>query len=188
MRPIALLLSLFVMGSPAFAAVGPESLAADRDLAFSGLAQFKPSVRVNRLQALQAKLDLPARATTAKQKYVRISGTVNLSGSQYVPNGTTFVYITLTGYSQLRDDSGHFLGQVQLMSSDSYSLNGNFVSGWARPYANVAIYDSGRYLGTIRVDGNISVSGYNNGGWVNLNGFGTVSGAGYIDDPSPTTP
>ena len=56
------------------------------------------------------------------------------------------------------------------------------------PYANVAIYDSGRYLGTIRVDGNISVTGYNNGGWVNLNGFGTVSGAGYIDDPTPQTP
>lgn len=49
----------------------------------------------------------------------------------------------------------------------------------------MSLYESGKYLGTVRVDGNMNVSGQNSNGWIHLSGSGYVYGDITVDGPEP---
>lgn len=118
------------------------------------------------------------------QRYIRLRGHVNVWGNAHVPQGQTgHVWITVSGDTQLQDETGRYLnGTVSVSDSSHYFVNGNHVNGWARPSANVSLYRNNRYLGNIRIEGSIPVSGWNNGGWVRLSGSGWVEGSGWVTE------
>ena len=126
------------------------------------------------------------KPVSAQNRYIRLSGYVNLTGSGFANAHWPFITLNVSGTTQLRDDSGRFLGgSVYLSDTVSCHAPSNYVTCWARPSAYVSVYDNGRYLGSVRVDGNITVSGWKSGNWVHVNGSGQVSGTGYIQDPAP---
>lgn len=129
--------------------------------------------------------EAPPAATSARQRFIRLTGHVSLSGTGHAPGSTGFATITVSGWTTLTDQDGRTLsGSIHLSDTQTYHLTGsNHVSGWARPSARVSVYRNGRYLGSVFVDGSIYVSGFNNNGWVNLSGSGYVQGSGTIEDP-----
>jgi hypothetical protein len=122
------------------------------------------------------------RAKAAGVRSIRLSGQLSLDGSAHVSAGP-FTTITLSGWAYLRDDNGgRISGNIHFSDTQTYHLSGNHVSGWARPYAYVNVYEGDKLLGTTRVDGSIYVSGWNNGGWVRVSGSGPVSGSLVVGD------
>lgn len=182
-RAFAVLSLIAVLGVPAYAGIA-ENIAAQ---AASGWAMLKSSVPGLKYQRLEARAVENSGPTAAgKQKYIELSGYVHLNGSTFVGQRASYAYVTVSGSTWLQDQEGRTLsGSIWLSSSDAYYVGGSFVNGWARPAAYVSIYDGGKYLGTIRIDGTVSVTGWNSNGWVNLNGSGYVRGGGYITDPTP---
>lgn len=180
-----ILLSLLCLApaSRAQAAGVSESLRGFSDAAWTSLSHFKP-VRPKTLSLLQ----LPAAVSAAKTgtRVIRLSGYLNMHGNGYVhPGGSSYISVTLTGWTTLRDDEGRTInGSVYFSDTNSYFVSGSHVSGWARPYAYVTLSENGRTLGTARVDGSISVSGWVSGSSVNLSGSGYVSGTLYVSEPA----
>lgn len=158
-----------------------ESLRGLGDAAWGNLSLFKPALPRRRTLWQEKGGDLAAAEIGAK--VLHISGYVNLTGTGYAGQGG-FVTVTMTGWTTLRDENGPIGGLVRFTTTDSYFASGNFVSGWTRPYAYVTVFENGRRLGTVRVEGSINVSGWVNGGWANLSGAGTVSGTLYAVDPA----
>lgn len=187
MKHIFLAFSLFLPASlPALAGGGSEALKAGSSLNFSRAMPSGSSWRLTRLAASQDTAVPASPQGNAQSRYIRVTGYLSLSGSAHIPQGSNGTFVTLSGYTQLQDERGRYLaGSVHFTDSSFYHSNGNHVSGWARPSAQISIYENGRYLGSVRVDGSIYVSGWNNGGWVHLNGSGQVSGSGYIQDYEP---
>lgn len=65
---------------------------------------------------------------------------MSVSGTGYLPKGSSLTTITVTGWTTLRDQDGRGLsGSVQVSDTSSYYITGNFVSGWVRPYAYVSL-------------------------------------------------
>lgn len=162
-------------------------LAATGSWSFEGAAAVRAALSgMKPLSIMTLKqADQPAKAKG--QKFIRLTGHVHLSGQGYAPGNRGFATITVDGWTTLRDQDGRMLnGQIRLSDTQSYHMTGaNHVSGWARPYAYVNIYSNGRYLGNVRVDGSIYVSGWKNGDWVRLSGSGYVDGSGYIKEEEP---
>lgn len=172
---------------PLAAGGGAEALKAGSALSFSQSLAVKPELSLRKMMTTKASEAHAAPSLRqAASRMIRLSGTLSLSGAVHVPNGSSWAWITLTGSTWLHDETGRSLtGLVYFSDSQNFPLSGNHISGWARPSASVVVYDNGRYLGTIRVDGSIYVSGWSNGGWVNLSGSGQVSGTGWVSDPTP---
>lgn len=185
MKHIFLAFSLLLQAAlPALAGVGSEAIKAGSSINFA--IPSGPSWRLTRLAASQDTAAPVSPQGTAQSRYIRVTGYLSLSGSAHVPQGSHGTFVTLSGYTQLQDERGRYLaGSVHFSDSSFYTVSGNHISGWARPYAQISIYENGRYLGSVRVDGSIYVSGWNNGGWVHLNGSGQVSGSGYIQESEP---
>ncbi|MBI5202150.1 MAG: hypothetical protein HY925_11230 [Elusimicrobia bacterium] len=186
-----LLLAVLCLGisSQAFALGAAESSLGLADKAFTELSGFKLK---NPLRRFDARTGLPAAGVVkvkGTSKYVTLRGFVSVSGTAFVSNQTGYVFITVSGDTQLSDNSGHYVnGFVTVTDTSGYYVNGSYVSGWPRPSGMVTLYQNGRYLGTIRVDGNIPVSGYNSGGWIRVSGSGWVEGSGWINVEEPQTP
>ena len=49
--------------------------------------------------------------------------------------------------------------------------------------ANVQVYKDGRYVGSTYAQGSVNVSGWKTGDWVNLSGFGTLTGDIFVQEP-----
>lgn len=149
--------------------------------AMAGLKALPPMART------LVQVDKPTPRPAAKKlRNIRLSGWINLSGSGFAPQHSPYVTVTVSGWTTLQDETGRTLnGSIHLSDTQSYFASGNWVSGYARPRAYVNIYDNGRLLGTVLVDGNVHVSGFKNGDWVHLNGSGQVSGWGTIEEPEP---
>jgi hypothetical protein len=176
-----MLTCLLAVPASAAAPAAPEAGFAAAAQAFSGAASFAPRF-VPRLEARHGKKKGPR--AKAGRKPISLTGHVWLDGTAHVGPRQGWVTVTVSGSTQLRDQDGRYLnGWIRLHDTSSYSVHGSHVSGWARPYAYVDIYDNQRrYLGTVRVDGSIHVSGWVNGGWLSLRGSGTVHGSGTIDE------
>lgn len=150
--------------------------------AFSGLTGFQP-----RLAPVAPKDAVVGQAVAAPKaaatRYVRLSGHINLSGSAHVNNGSSNAYINFSGSTRIEGDNGKVTsGYVSISHSEFFWLNGNHVSGYARPNIAVSLYQDGKYIGQGRVSGSIHVSGWNNNGWVNLSGSGQLTGDVSITD------
>ena len=117
-------------------------------------------------------------------QYVRVSGNVDLRGSGYVSKGARIVSVNLTGTTDIRDSSGRIRsGYTTVSYMATLFVNGNWVSEWARPSIYLSLYQDGRYVGQVRVDGNIHVSGWVSGDWVSVSGSGDLSGDIWVQDP-----
>jgi hypothetical protein len=85
--------------------------------------------------------------------------------------------VRVSGSTTLYDQNGKPLnGYVEVSDYVSVFLNSDYASAFARPYAYVSVYDNGRYLGNVRIDGSIFVTGWKRSGWLDLSGSGTVGG------------
>lgn len=177
-RSILFPLVVSFLAASASALPTPEELRAAAGAALQDLAGFKPRVAV----AFYAQqVDQPQAQPPAKQGQsvtLRLSGHVWLRGNAYVPQGSSFASVPVSGSTTLYDQNGRMLnGMVYVNDTVSVFLGaGDFVSAWARPYAYVSIYDNGKYLGSARIDGSINVSGWRRSGWLDLSGSGYVAG------------
>lgn len=179
MRPLLLLVLGLAVPASAAPAVSLESAAAAGAHGFGAAGAFAPRFQPRRT-AKQAEKASPKTGT----KFIRLSGHVWLDGSAYAGSGQRAVTVTVSGYTQLRDQDGKYLnGQIRVSDTSTYWLNGGHVSGWARPHAYVNVYsNSGKYLGSVTISGSIHVSGWHSGSWLNLRGSGYVDGSGTIND------
>jgi hypothetical protein len=175
----ALLLACLLAAAPA-AAAPSEAGRASAAASFSAVMPFKAAF----VPRLTAKDGVKADVKTTGTKQIRLSGHVWLQGSGYAGQGQRAVTVTVSGYTQLRDQDGKLLnGDIRISDTNTYWLNSSHVSGWARPYAYVNIYsNAGKYLGSVSISGSIYVSGWHNGGWLDLRGSGTVDGSGTINE------
>lgn len=120
---------------------------------------------------------LPPGARSKGTQTLRLRGYVSLNGSGFIPRGSSWATMTVSGWTTLEDQDGRTLrGDVRVEDTSTYYLSGNYVSGWARPSAYVNIYQDGRLLGSTRVEGSISVSGWRSGDYLSLSGSGFVDG------------
>lgn len=160
-----------------------EDLKAGAGAAFQAAAavRFQPPVTLKAALVREAEGRLLAGSKGTRP--IRLTGNVFLDGTGHAPQGSSWVTVTLSGWVNLRDDQGRPLsGSVHLSDTQTFFMSGNHVSGWARPYAYVSVYDGGRYLGSVRIEGDIHVSGWNTNGWVRLSGSGYVSGTLWAQD------
>ncbi len=119
----------------------------------------------------------------AGTRLIRLSGHVWLRGNAHVPNGSGYAHVHVSGWTTLRDQDGRTLsGSVTVSDYVSVWVNSNYVTAWAHPSAYVSVYEGGKYLGNVRVEGTITVSGWNNNGWVDLSGSGNVDGQLYVNE------
>ena len=186
-----LLLAALSLGlaSHSFALGAAEPSIGAANQAFSALSGFKLRNPLNRFDAKTGLPPAGAKVAKGTGKYITLRGFVSVSGQAYVSGQQGYVFITVSGDTQLQDNSGHYVnGFVTVSDSSGYYVSGNYISGWPRPSATVTLYKGGRYLGTIRVDGSIPVQGYNSGGWGRVSGSGWVEGSGWINDADPQAP
>jgi len=183
-----------------------EKLLVAATVAFQGLSGFHPAQPFDVAQGKPPAAVVSVRAAAAKKAAVqtvelagakaakgthtlRLRGFVTVDGSGFVPQHSSWATITVSGYTTLQDQDGHYLrGDIRVEETRTYYVSGNYVSDWARPYAYVNIYDNNRLLGSTRVEGSISVSGFKNGDWLNLSGSGYVDGYLTYQEADPPKP
>lgn len=133
-------------------------------------------------RALRAEVSQkpPVQAQDAKgSKLITATGYLTLSGSGMV-NGA-FASVPVSGWVNLSGSDGPISGSVYMTGTAMMNVSGTWASGWVQPSAYVNIYDGGKLLGTMLVQGNIYVSGMVNGTWISVNGSGSVSGQMWTD-------
>ncbi|MDE2290953.1 MAG: hypothetical protein KGL53_02625 [Elusimicrobia bacterium] len=118
------------------------------------------------------------------QRNVSLSGSVRLSGSAFVPQGGNFVTVFLNGDVQVSGDGGQVQGSGSVSQSVSLFINpgSNYVSQFVYVNPSVSLYQNGAYVGTTTLSASVLVSGWVNGGWVQLDGSGNASGSAFIQD------
>lgn len=177
-----------ILAVPASTLNGPESLRAGAAGSFQALSAFQPA-RAGVMTLDQRRQAQPGRRVSRRSRYLRLRGHLNLSGSTFVHPGTSYATVTLTGWTTLSDQEGRLIsGQVHFSDTSSYYVGGHHVSGYARPYSHVTLYRDGRWVGSVRVEGTIHVSGFVNGSHLNLSGMGIVSGSAWVDEEDEQAP
>lgn len=194
MRTFSCALALFGMASSVRALPTAETLRAMAADSFR-------TISLQTLPAIRAETTPSTRAAAPRRhpgsRILRFTGQAHVRGRAFVPRGMTHAHVILSGWAKLQDQNGRPIDEpVALTASGLYPVVGNFVSGLAHPYAYISVYDQalsrgaaagrGAYLGLLRVDGTVFVSGYNNAGWLEIYGSGQVSGSLIIPSPSST--
>ncbi|MBI4051875.1 MAG: hypothetical protein HY400_05155 [Elusimicrobia bacterium] len=155
--------------------------------AFHALSGFKPRVSTG-LKAVQVQRDKSFRPKTSGSKLIHLTGYTFVSGDAFVRRDDFYAMITVSGWARLQDQEGRtWDGWVRVSDTGFYYVGSGYVSGIARPYAYVSLYQDGKYLGTTSIEGSIYVSGFNTGGRVSLSGSGYVSGDLYVESGSQKT-
>ncbi|MCX5794381.1 MAG: hypothetical protein NTY77_02645 [Elusimicrobia bacterium] len=178
MKTLIAVIAAALLCAPAVAAPSLESAQAAALKSFQSLPSpklsFKKGAKVE--GALPGKIvDKPAQAKASS--YVRISGYVSFNGSGFVSNTPGYTSVNMNGYANLCDSSGQVCsGYTSITTWANLFVNGNFVNDWLRPYVSVSFYKAGKYVGSAQMSGQIPVSGWVNGNWVNLNGSGYLTG------------
>ena len=170
-------------------AVAAQAFDSSESLHASALSAFKapPAAAFHFTPALRAApAAKPTKAAEQKgTRLIRASGYLTLNGSAFV-NGQGMVYVPVSGWVTLQSsEGGNIQGSVYMNGNAWISVNGGFGSGWAQPSAYISLSENGKPLGTMLVQGNINVSGFANGGWLNVSGSGYVSGQMYAQDAAP---
>ena len=144
-------------------------------VSFCSAAGTPESIRFSGAEGFQKLSEFkPIKAKTSRN--IHLSGSINLNGSGYVPVNPSYATITLNGSTNLSGPDGYQSGYTTVNQSVSIFLNGDFVSQWVQISTRVSIYKSGRYVGSTYAQGSVHVTGWNSNGWLNLSGFGTLTG------------
>ena len=159
-------------------------------VALSSLTGFHPAKPPVGVATAKSQTAILAQKPAKGTRTMRLQGYLDLRGQGYVPHNSPWASITVSGYTELQDQDGHWLrGNIRFEDTHTYYINGNYVSDWVRPYAYVRVFDDqNRLLGTCRVEGSISVSGFKNGDWLNLDGSGYVNGTLTYQEQDPPKP
>ncbi len=159
---IAFLLSLGLVAAPAHALETSESL------------KIKSAVSLDRLPKFKAAF--------TGSRYVRLSGNLNLRGSEYLREGSNYISMNLSGTAFLYGGSGLRASSVRVDERISFYLREgqNYVSESVRVSERVSVYKNGRYVGTTTVTGTIRVTGWVSGNWLRLDGSGRISGGIFV--------
>lgn len=114
---------------------------------------------------------------------VNLTGYLSMDGNGFVnqPNGGS-VMITLQGSTNLSDPASGATATANFNETQTFFVNGNYVSGYVYPRQYVQVYRHGRMAGSVMVSGSIYVSGFVSGNWLRLSGSGQVSGSGSVQD------
>lgn len=177
MRNLALLVLSLLCASSAMALETSEVLRGSALSAFkappAGAFRFTPALRAE--TAVKPAKAVPQLGS----RVIRAQGYLTVNGSAFV-NGQGMVYIPVSGWTTLQSsEGGNIQGSVYVTGNAWVSVNGSFASGSAQPSAWVTLSENGKVLGTMLVQGNIFVTGFANGNWVNVSGSGYVSGQMY---------
>ena len=167
MKSIILALACAVSAAAAGAAPTLESASAAAEGAF----QCLPTAQFSFKTAAKAA----GRAKAAS--LVRVSGDINLSGSGTAPRVPGFVSVTFNNLANICDSAGQICSGYRMITTyANLFVTSSFVSDWVRPEAYVAFYKDGRYVGSTWVRGDIHVTGWVNGNWVTVSGWGPLTG------------
>ena len=127
----------------------------------------------------------PVKASPQKTgSYIRVSGSVSLSGSSFVPQGGGYTSVNMTGWASFRDLTGRITSNstcVNVMASVWIHPN-QYVSQTVRPDIYVQFYRDGKNIGSANLSGSINVSGWPSGSYISMNGGGDLSGDVYVED------
>ncbi|MBI5629660.1 MAG: hypothetical protein HY921_02115 [Elusimicrobia bacterium] len=111
------------------------------------------------------------------KSYVPVSGQVSLSGSAYVPNGSSYVTVTLTGFAYFKDSSGRITSHpAYIHVMHGFWANQAWVSNYVYVTAYPSFFQDGASIGAFPVSGSVHVSGWITGNWIRLTGTGTLAG------------
>lgn len=148
-------------------------------------AQAAPSLEAAHAAAGAFEAPVPVKAFKA-QRNVSLSGDARLSGTGWVPQNGGFVTVFLNGSVQVSGDGGRVQGNGPVNQSVSVWVQNhtNYVSQFVTVNTSVSLYENGRYVGTASVYGSFMVSGWANGGFLRLDGNGSVNGSAFISDPA----
>jgi len=117
--------------------------------------------------------------------FIQLQGYLTLNGNVWVPNNGCFVSTTMYGWLQMRDTSGNYQTNNEYVNVFiSFWVNPNqYIFQTVFPNINVRVYDkTGKYVGSANTTGSISVSGWANSSFVNLNGSGYLSASLYVNE------
>lgn len=142
-------------------------------VSLASAAETPETIHFGGLQAFDAASLLPQKAFKAS-KYVRLSGSVNLSGTAFVSQGSNYLHATMTGSTNLSGE-GYQTGYVSIHENISSFTTGNYVNAWVQVNAYVSVYKNGKYVGSTYARGSVPVNGWISGGFAHLNGYGTLS-------------
>ncbi|MBI5883556.1 MAG: hypothetical protein HZB91_10690 [Elusimicrobia bacterium] len=174
-----ILLPCVVMLFASAVSAGPtlEEISASARDGLKQAGEFKPAMSFSMFAQQTEKPEARPLAQKGQTVTLRLSGHVWLRGNAFVPQGSNFASVRVAGSTTLYDQNGKPLnGYVEVSDYVSVFLNSDYVSAFARPYAYVSIYKDGKFLGSVRIDGSIFVTGWNRNGWLDLSGSGTVGG------------
>ncbi|MFA6004744.1 MAG: hypothetical protein WC881_11835 [Elusimicrobiota bacterium] len=178
MKNIWVLVLAVLLSLPAGAAPSFESAQAAAGQAFQSFpraaAVFQKGLQVPKVPG-QPAAERPAAG--AAKAVVPVYGSVHLSGTAFVPRVPGYARIELRGNATLTDATGQIRSQFTwiTVAGDIY-VSGGFVSAWARPNTQVHFYKNGKYAGSAWIRGDVPVNGWVSGNWLNLSGFGQLSG------------
>ncbi|MFA5139718.1 MAG: hypothetical protein WC728_10840 [Elusimicrobiota bacterium] len=157
------LLVLSVLSCAVFvqAAETPESARSSSELQYSGAQPYKAS------------------------QYVSLRGDVDLRGFAFVPQGSSFVSVNLSGNANVSSLDGRIRSNYAPVSQHAslfISQGQNHVSQYVHVNTTVSLYKDGRYVGSAPVSGSVYVSGWLSGNSLNLSGRGSVNGSVFVQE------
>ncbi|MFA6028902.1 MAG: hypothetical protein WC969_03505 [Elusimicrobiota bacterium] len=114
-------------------------------------------------------------------RHVRVSGTLSLNGSGYVPQ-SNYANVSVSGSVDARGEGGYATGYTTVTQTLSFFVNGNFVTQWVNVNAYVSVYKDGRFVGSTYLNGSVLLTGWKNGDWLHLNGSGAVAGDLFVQE------
>lgn len=161
-----------------------ELLPASDAAFFSTLNGIKSAaVQAEPVQIKPQKAEPVSRSGKAV-RYVRVSGRVTLNGSAFVSEGSNFVSVNLSGFTNISDASGRITsGMVSVSHWSHLYISNSWVSDWVRPSFYVSFYENGRYIGNAQISGSFYVTGNVTGTWLYISGSGMIDGTLAVREP-----
>lgn len=174
---------LFAAACAAPASCG-ELLPASDGAFFSALNSIKSTALQAAPVQIKPQKAEPVSRSRKVVRYVHVSGHVTLNGSAFVSDGSNFVSVNLSGFTNISDASGRITsGTVSVSHWSHLYISNSWVSDWASPSFYVSFYENGRYIGNAQISGSFYITGNVSGNWLYVSGSGMINGTLAIREP-----